>query len=211
MSDRTFFQRVRDEKGLVVDIMRYRVARLRFRRLPRGDGHIVLIIPAFSVTDRATWPMRRILKRVGYKPRGWGLGANRGVSDEVFDALRDRLHALYEASGEPVSVVGWSLGGVLARMLARDSPEIVRRVITLGAPYRDAEEKRGLGALAVPATSIYSKSDAVVNWMNATEPETRLADSVEVRGTHSGLALNPTVIEIVALRLADPVVTDDRD
>lgn len=209
MSERPMFQRIRDEKRLVVEIMQYRLARLRFRRLPRGDGHVVLVIPAFSVTDRATWPMRRILKRVGFVPKGWGLGANRGLTPEVFDALKARLQALFESSGEPVSVVGWSLGGVLARMLARDSPDLVRRVITLGAPYRQAEKERGLGSLSVPATSVYSKSDAVVDWQNATEPETHLAESVEVRSTHSGLALNPTVIEAVILRLAEPVIIGD--
>ena len=207
MSDRTAFQRIRDEKGVVLEAVRHLLWLPRFDRLPKGDGHPVLVVPAFSVSDRGTTPLRRALRRLDYDSHGWEQGPNRGVTPEAVAALEAHLAAIAGAAGRPVSVVGWSLGGIFARMIARSNPDAVRRVIALGSPYRAAEERHGVGTPPVPTTSIYSKSDAVVDWRNASEPDGPGRESIEVRGTHSGLALNPAVISIIAYRLALPAVS----
>jgi pimeloyl-ACP methyl ester carboxylesterase len=104
---------------------------------PRGpigptDGRPVLVIPGFLATDRTTLPLRKALAQDGWRVHGWGLGWNRGVKHDTILRLRERLD---EISDEPVLLVGWSLGGLFARELARTSPERVRAVVTLGSPF----------------------------------------------------------------------------
>jgi pimeloyl-ACP methyl ester carboxylesterase len=204
VDERSWAQRFRDEKGVVVEAIRHLAWLPRYSRLPDGDGHPVLVLPAYSVSDRATWPLRRIINGLGYSSHGWALGPNRGADPAMLVALDGRFQALHAAHGQPVSVVGWSLGGVFARRLARHHPAAVRQVITLGSPYRRSEADRGYEAPPVPTTSVFSKTDAVVDWRNATEDESPMRRNVEVRSTHSGLALNPDVIEVVVNVLAEP-------
>jgi hypothetical protein len=102
---------------------------------PRGDGHPVLVLPGFLATDRSTDPLRRYLKALGYDAGGWENGRNTGGVTRMRHALRRRLAAMYEGTGRKVSIVGWSLGGIYARMLALDAPEMTRSVITLGSPF----------------------------------------------------------------------------
>jgi pimeloyl-ACP methyl ester carboxylesterase len=104
---------------------------------PRGplgppDGAPALVIPGFLATDRTTYPLRRALARDGWRVHGWRLGWNRGVRHDTIDRLRDRLNQI---SDEPILLVGWSLGGLFARELARTCPERVRAVVTLGSPF----------------------------------------------------------------------------
>lgn len=205
MADRTMGERLRDEKGVVGEALRHLVSYRRLGDLPRGDGHPVLVLPAYSVSDRGTWPLRRVLERLDYPTYGWELGANRGATPEMVEALGRRFEAIHDRHMEPVSLVGWSLGGVFARAIARRRPDKVRRVITLGSPYRAIEAERGWTAPPVPTTSIYSPTDGLVPPHNATEEEVPGRENIEVRGTHSGLALNVEVIEIVADRLARPL------
>ncbi len=202
MTERTWARRLRDEKGVIVEAVRHLASVPTQTRLPKGDGHPVLVLPAYSVSDRATWPLRRTISRLGYVSHGWGLGANHGAYPEALDALDDHFLAIHGAHDSQVSIVGWSLGGVFARRLGRHHPQAVRHVVTLGSPYRSSEAKRGHEAPPVPTTSIFSRTDAVVDWRNATESEGPLRQNVEVKGTHSGLALNPQVIEAVATVLA---------
>ncbi|MEM7287963.1 MAG: alpha/beta hydrolase [Actinomycetota bacterium] len=201
MADRTAWQRIQDEKGVVLEAIRHVAALRRFGRLPAGDGQPVMVLPAFSVSDRGTWPLRRVLGRLGYDVHGWGLGKNEGMTHESVAALKDRFDALVAELGRPVSLVGWSLGGVFGREVARRRAGQVTSVITLGSPFRSIEERQGWEPPPVPTVAVYSKTDALVPWRNASEPEGPLRESVEVAGTHSGLALNPAVIEIVADRL----------
>jgi pimeloyl-ACP methyl ester carboxylesterase len=101
-----------------------------------------------------------------------------------------------------VSLVGWSLGGVYARGLARHAPHQVREVITLGSPFGRLEKARGLTPPPVPLTAIYSRSDPIVDWRSASEPPGPRRESIEVRGSHLGLGHNPAVVVVVADRLA---------
>ncbi len=102
---------------------------------PRGDGHPVLVLPGFLTSDASTRPLREYLKALGYDAHAWDLGRNFGGVHRMRDALRARLASIFEATGRRVSVIGWSLGGVYARLLAVEEPEIVRSAITLGTPF----------------------------------------------------------------------------
>lgn len=192
---------------------------------PRGTGERILVLPGFGAGDGSTGVLRAYLRYLGYRPRGWGLGRNRGDVPTLIPQVVDRLEALAERDGAPVSMVGWSLGGVLAREAARESPEAARRVITLGSPvvggpkytavaeaYRrrgvdldalEAEvEERNRTPIEVPVTAIYSRNDAVVSWQACIDRSGHDVEHVEVEATHVGLGFSPDVFEIVAQRLA---------
>jgi predicted alpha/beta hydrolase family esterase len=105
---------------------------------PRGpigpmNGPPALVIPGFLATDRTTLALRKALARVGWRVHGWEMGWNRGATPDTIERLRERLEAIGE--NEPILLVGWSLGGLFARELARACPERVRAVVTLGSPF----------------------------------------------------------------------------
>ncbi len=205
------------------------LAPLRLRRLraqlPRGDGHAVMVIPGFGAGDAATRPLRRVLTFLGYRCCGWGQGINLGMRAPIKTALGIRLEQLHAHHG-PVSLIGWSLGGVFVRELARASPARVRRVFTLGSPINLSPDANNLMALfrlinpgrparsdhegflrrvlppPVPCTAIYTRSDGIVAWPCCCEPPASHTENVEVRGSHLGLPVNPEVIRTIAERLA---------
>ena len=110
---------------------------LRIRRLsagPRGDGTPVLVIPGFGASDRSTWVLRKYLRSLGYVASGWQLGRNHGRVGELLPQVTRRVESIAARQGGRVHLVGWSLGGYLAREAAREIPEFVSRVITLGSP-----------------------------------------------------------------------------
>jgi pimeloyl-ACP methyl ester carboxylesterase len=163
---------------------------------PRGDGHAVLVLPGLGGADSSTAPLRWFINRLGYRGAGWGLGRNRGFGRHVTDGL-DELLEVKRASG-PVSLVGWSLGGVHAIELARRRPDAVRSIITLGSPL----VRRRPPPAGIPTTSIYSRSDAIVDWRASLLSPQPMHESVEVPGSHLGLGHNPAVALVVADRLA---------
>ena len=194
------------------------------RRLPRGDGHRVLVMPGLAANDLSTLPMRAFLKDRGYQPAPWELGLNLGPRVGVLDAIRARLRALHAIDGRPVSLLGWSLGGVYAREIAKELPDLVRCVITLGSPFSgppqatnawwlfervsghpqpDAETLAAMRlAPPVPTTSIYSRTDGIVAWQCSQNPPGPLAENIEVHASHIGLGLNPLAMVAIADRLA---------
>src|SRR3954471_8125103 len=132
----------------------------------RGDGHTVLVLPGLGGDDGTTSTLRRFLSGLGYDARGWGLGRN-VPSAELARDLRRVLADAYDRRRAPVSLIGWSLGGIYAREAARRVPEGVRAVITLGSPFRDLTARRFAEqgrALPVPSTAVYSRTDGVVAW-----------------------------------------------
>ncbi|MFN3197497.1 MAG: esterase/lipase family protein [Bradymonadia bacterium] len=194
--------------------------------LPRGDRHQVLVIPGLGTGDSATLPLRWRLKGLGYGVRGWGLGLNRGMRPHVVQHLMRTLHALHDASG-PVSIVGWSLGGIFAREMARKAPEQVRQVISLGSPFGgsngtnierlvqlvtgkgfspqdDRKRTRLLTPPPVPSTAIYSKTDGLVDWRECVECQTPLTDNIGIYSSHGGLCGHPLAHFAIADRLAQP-------
>jgi pimeloyl-ACP methyl ester carboxylesterase len=197
-------------------------------RAPRGDGHPVLLLPGFLASDLSMAPMRRYLRELGYDAHAWRMGRNLGGVTRMRAALRDRLAEIHAAAGRKVSIVGWSLGGVYARDLALQAPEMVRCVVTLGSPFANdvratnatrlyealsgegAEDNPELraaiaGDLPVPATSIYSRTDGIVNWRTCLLTPSDTAENIEVHfASHVGLGVNPAALWAVADRLAQP-------
>jgi len=198
---------------------------------PRGDGHCVLVLPGFATDDQATTLLRLFLAQRGYDARGWDLGWNLdhktvGEQGEIIGA---RIAALYKDSGRTVSLVGWSLGGVIAREAARRMPDAIRNVITLGSPFAgdpSANAIRGLyerlsgniidtpavrlryaqggELLPVPATAVFSRTDGIAAWQNCVGAESATNENIEVISSHFGLVANPAVLHLVADRLAQP-------
>jgi pimeloyl-ACP methyl ester carboxylesterase len=198
-------------------------------RAPRGDGHPVLVLPGLLAEDASTATMRAYLRSLGYAVHGWRLGRNLGPTAAILTGMRARLAELHRGSGQSVSLVGWSLGGIFARELARSRPELVRQVITLGSPFglaaagdsrADAAYRR-LGVLhvgpdslpprerlsrpiPVPTTAIYSRLDGVVPWQACMNPAGRRLESVAVYSSHVGMGHNAAVLWVIADRLARP-------
>jgi len=200
-----------------------------FHLAPRGDGSHVIVLPGFTGSDRSTLALRKLLGRLGHRPVAWGLGCNIGPTREILEGIDTLVQRLYDTDGRPIHLVGWSLGGIFARNIAVRRPEMVRRVVTLGSPYRiqgnessnagwvydlyaplhdAAHEVPHMGPasrpLRVPSTSVYSLTDGIVPWASCTEPETELAENVAIHGSHNGLGHNPLAMYVVADRLALP-------
>lgn len=195
---------------------------------PRGDGHGVLVLPGLLASDVSTAVLRRFVGWLGYEVRGWNLGRNRGPTDEVIDGLPRELSALAERTRQPVSLVGWSLGGIFGRELARRHPALVRQVITLGSPFAltDPKQSRADGAymrrrhlhaagrvpareqlaapIGVPSTAVFSGRDGIVAWQSCVGPETDLHENVEVQCAHLGFGSDPATLWLIADRLAVP-------
>ena len=170
---------------------------------PRGDGHPVLVLPGLGASDASTRPLRWFLDRLGYRTSGWGLGTNTGPSTETADDLSALLARIVADHGHLVSLIGWSLGGIYANALAARAPQRVRQVITLGSPLTVGPNVPA----GIPATSVYSRSDAIVPWRSSLLPAGPQRQNVEVRGSHIGLGHNPAVLVVVADRLAQPIAS----
>lgn len=172
---------------------------------PRGDGHPVLVLPGYGGADGSTAVIRHYLAGQGLRSEPWRLGRNAGgAMTGLRRRLAERLHDVWRAAdGRPVSLVGWSLGGVYARMLARDYPDRVRQVITLGSPLGAAGASPSR-VLSMPATAVYSRSDGIVPWQIARLEQGDRAENVEVYGSHIGLGFNAAALYLLAERLAQP-------
>ena len=197
------------------------------RTLPKGDGHTVLCLPGFMATNNSTRPMRSLLSELGYDAHGWDSGRNMRVDNALIERLEAQLTRLHKESGRTVSIVGWSLGGVIARELAKLHPDKVRLVISLGSPItteraqtgvtklfellngKEPEVQRGgrFGALEeappVPTTSVFTKTDGIVHWRGSVQCGDREdCENILVHASHCGLGVNPSVMVAMADRLA---------
>lgn len=198
-------------------------ARPWLARLPAGDGHPVLVLPGLGASDTSTAALRGFLRDRGYTAYPWQQGFNFGPRHGVLEACHARVEHLVQRHGERVSLVGWSLGGVYAREIAKVLPQQVRCVITLGTPFaghpratnawrfyemvsgQSVHDPELLAALRdpppVPTTSIYSKTDGVVAWQCSLNPDRPLAENIEVHASHIGMGMNPLALYAVADRL----------
>jgi pimeloyl-ACP methyl ester carboxylesterase len=207
----------------------------------RGDGHAVMVLPGFMGGDDSTLVLRRFLTRLGYAVLPWLQGRNTGKPAQLEGAVR-RFYRAHHAAGDKISLVGQSLGGIYAREIARDLPDAVRCVITLGSPFGGDDEtaanpivqemfesmsgqtaeamrarmrKDGTDPQApppMPSTAIYSRRDGVAAWHACIQHGSALAENVEVVGSHTGMAMNPDVLRVVADRLAqDPACWQEFD
>lgn len=195
-------------------------------RAPRGDGHHVVVLPGFTASDSSTMPLRRFLASRNFTVHGWGLGRNIGFAARA-SMLDDMLARALDRAGGPVSLVGWSLGGVMARRLAKRHPPAVRSLIMLGSPITGSPTDTALWRIydrlrpgprkeiearlrdpaflepapGVPSSAIYSRSDGVVPWQIARETAGPLTENIEIRASHLGLGVHPAVFYAVADRL----------
>jgi len=192
--------------------------------LPSGDGHTVMVVPGFGASDFETAALRSALAKLGYYVHGWGQGRNLGMRPGLRERLDARVRELAERNG-PISLIGWSLGGIFVREMARRQPKFVRRVFTLGSPFngdpeanhmmplfrlanrgrkvttdREAFERRKQ-APPVPCVAIYSRTDGIIAWPCARELDAPNTENVEIHGSHFGLVCNLEVLAALAERL----------
>lgn len=195
-----------------------------------GDGHPVVVYPGLGAGALTTAHLRQYLRDCGFTVHDWDGGINtgpEGVFDDWLGHLDDRVRALHALHERKVSLVGWSLGGVYAREIAKRCPESVRQVVTLATPFAALAQGNHAGTVfkllnrdrahlprnleariretpPVPTTSIYSRSDGIVSWRGCLERRTPHSESVEVTASHLGMVTHPEVLRIVANRLAQP-------
>ena len=196
------------------------------RKLPRGDGHPVLVFPGLGANDFTTAPLRRFLDGLGYVTHPWGQGFNFGPRQGVLERCTHDVRRLFNAHERKVSLIGWSLGGLYARELAKELPDHVRCVITLGTPFtghpratnawrffelvsgQSVHDPQVLAQLRreppVPTTSIWSRSDGIVAWRCSVVAPGPQAENIELHASHVGMGMNPLALYAVADRLAQP-------
>lgn len=200
-------------------------------KAPSGK-HPVMVLPGFLAGDYSTLALRQFLKMKGYRSYGWQQGRNLGqhiIPGEkmIREDLLEQVLAIVEHEKQPVHLIGWSLGGILAREIARLMPDMVASVISLGSPFNTPEASAPMAArifkrfnhkrigadfeipasLAqtppVPCTSIYSRSDGISHWQGCQQHGDEMHyENIEVKGSHLGLGHHPTVIWLIAHRLA---------
>ncbi|MEN0040513.1 MAG: alpha/beta hydrolase [Pseudomonadota bacterium] len=195
---------------------------------PRGDGQPVLVLPGLVTSDRSTISLRGFLSAKGYPTYGWEQGRNFGPLPGVEEGLKSQLARLADQHGRKVSIVGWSLGGIYARQMAKMMPDLVRQVITLGSPFKgdpratnawklyqyasghkvDDRDNHMGGIIAapapVPSTAIFSRSDGICHWENCMEDPSDIHENIRVRSSHCGLGHHPAAVYAIADRLAQP-------
>jgi len=198
--------------------------------LPEGDGHPVIIFPGLAADKRSLVPMRNCFEDLGYAVYDWEQGFNTGPQGDVdawLENLAEHVRGVATLHGRRVSLIGWSLGGIYAREIAKIRAPLVRQVVTLGTPFpgngRDnnaawlyrllngslpiVDDKLAVRLRTtppVPTTSIYSRSDGIVAWQTCLLDGSVEAENVEVDGSHMGMAWNTHVLRIVADRLSQP-------
>ena len=196
---------------------------------PKGDGHPVIIFPGLGGSDGSTQYMRDFLSSMGYTVYPWGLGRNLGPKaglDVMLSSIEEKVTEIHKTHGTKVSLIGWSLGGIYAREIAKKCPYLIRQVITLGTPFKgdpgstnatflyellskdkshhNAEVVNAIAQKpSIPFTSIYSKTDGVVHWGCSLEEEDIITENIEIPyASHLGLGHNPASMFIIANRLA---------
>jgi len=192
---------------------------------PRGDGHSVIVLPGFFTGPNHTLLLRTVLAHANYRSVDWGEGFNMGPSEKLANDLNKLLHEVHEQYGK-VSLVGWSLGGLLARAMANSHPDLVRNVITLGSPHRADPNKSKLAPVfdllsptklgeikdeqlalvrndpSMPVVNIYTKMDELVDWKDCLSDPAPNVENVEVESSHLTLTHNVTALKIILDRLS---------
>lgn len=192
-----------------------------YRKLTKakiGNGQRVILFPGWKATATSMYPMKKFLSKIGYEVEYWGLGMNNGNIEKDRDRIVERLSN--EANSEPVTLIGWSLGGLVAREIAREIPHKIASVVTYGTPVIDGpkytigakfwsqeetkriiELSRELNAtkpIQVPMSIIFTKEDSIVNWAACLDNASENVTHYEVNSTHLSLGIDPEVWSIVA-------------
>ena len=193
----------------------------------------VIVLPGYLAGDGSTLALRAYLTRCGHRVAGWQQGRNRGDVRRLVPRIIDEVTRRYEAGGQRVHLVGWSLGGVIARETAREIPNAVAQVITMGSPViggpkytvvaraprrsgmsldeiERAFAKRNEVPIKVPVTALYSKRDGIVAWQACIDPNPdNDVEHLEFNVTHVEFPWNATVLKQIAARI-DAVAADGR-
>ncbi len=193
---------------------------------PRGQGQPILVLPGYGAGDGSTAILKTYLRVLGYRVSGWHLGRNSGNVPDLLPRVLKRLLSMERRSQQRVRLIGWSLGGFIAREVARERPDLVHQVITLGTPViggpkytvlAQSFRRRGIDLDAMEAeiatrnaillqtrvTALYSRLDAVVAWQACIDHNGHNVEHVEVRTCHMGFGFSPQVYKVIAQRLAD--------
>lgn len=194
---------------------------------PKGDGRPIMLAPGYLANDYSMFPLGRYLRYLGYDVYYAQMGVNMGKFDTDMMRLGARTESIAtDLNDAKLTIIGWSLGGSLAREAARLFPHAVREVITMGTPIvgggkfttigsiyaklnkikleeleLDIHQRNSIG-LTQPVTSIYSKSDGIVGWQASVDTYNKQANNIEVTGSHLGLGWNPKVWLMLADILA---------
>lgn len=198
-------------------------------RAPRGDRHPVMVLPGFATNDQMTVLLRSFLMQLRYDvyPLDLGWNFDQHTVGENGEHVAERIAQIRAKTGKTVSLVGWSLGGVIAREAARRDPDDIRQVITLGSPFTGnpyatslanvyqaatgndftsekskARYAEGSELLPVPSSAIYSKMDGITSWRNCFGKTDAINENIEVISSHFGFVANPAVFFAIADRLA---------
>ena len=215
----------------------------RFAPAQQRSDSLVIVVPGFGSGDRYTLPLRTYLTRLGYETEGWGLGTNLAGSNVphtlndlserwtfeardayngeagvplMIDRLHERVLRRHQETGRRVALVGWSLGGYMAREVARDLPDLVSHVVTMGSPivggpkytavaslfdrggqdldWIEAEiRRREARPIGQPITAIFSKTDGIVVWQATIDRFSPQVRHVELNASHLGMGFNPRI------------------
>lgn len=216
----------------IVREMRRAGRRIHLGPVPLGDGHPVIVLPPFLCSDHMSRGLREWLKALGYAVEGWGPRVNIGPTASAVASVDAILKRCTETHGCKASLVGYSLGGVLARALASAHPDRVRRVVTICSPFRLPTASplepiyRALAPLhngqhlmlerltappPVPTTAIYSPRDGVVAWRSCVDAPGPDRENIAVDNPHTTMLASPRTLRIIAERLALPEPTAASD
>lgn len=215
---------VRELAGLV-QVPRLALQAPNLLRLPKGD-RTVIAFPGFSTNDLATLPLRSALRALGHQTFGWSFGVNMAKVEDMLGDVTEMVEQRVDQTGQPAALIGWSNGGVFAREVARDRPDLVEQVITFGTPIfggplytrgaalYDADElghivsivdERNTIPITRPITAIYSEADNIVDWRACLDTFSPLVDNIAVSSTHAGMMIDPDILSIIAHQLAGNV------
>ena len=175
-----------------------------------ADGRKLMVIPGFVANDRTTLGLQRALAAAGYRVAGWGMGINRGVRADTRERIAERIEAF--APGEKIILVGWSLGGVFAREVAKLRPDLVERVITLGSPFSGDMRANNVWRLyewvaghpvdkppietvlaekpPVPTLALWSRRDGIVSVRSACGLPGESDHQIELTCSHMGFGVS---------------------
>lgn len=184
---------------------------------------VVMLLPGLGTRPERMRPLAQALEGAGHAVKQWGQGWNFGPTAENFARLEERLEAIFERHGEQVVLVGWSLGGIFARELAKRRPERVAKVVTMGTPFsggpyanngwrmyqllsgRPVDEPPFETDVAakppVETVALWSPRDGMISPRSACGRPGERDRAVALRCTHNGFAWSDEAIRAVAAEL----------
>lgn len=190
-----------------------------------GRGHLVVLLPGFMVSDERMRLLKRTLRQAGYAAHGWALGRNLGVTPDMLQRLDARVSELARRHGQPVTLIGWSLGGLIAREYAKLAPQNIARVVTLGSPFSGSIRANNAWRLyqwvaghavdappiearlaekpPVPTYALWSRRDGVVAPASARGEDGERDAAIEVDCLHMGFACAPEATKAILDLLED--------